>query len=95
MYTYGSFYFVAVNKIYTKPTTTEQCDVQAKLGLARPGLARPGLAWPGQASPGPAHALFCGGRLCIDLIDGNKIETAICAMPKPFEKLFRDNALFE
>ena len=46
-------------------------------GQARPGLARPSQAWPGQASPGLADALFRGGGLCIDLIDGNKIETAI------------------
>ena len=52
-------------------------QVQSKPGVSWPHLARPGLDWPGQASPGLADALFRGGGLCIDLIDGNKIETAI------------------
>ena len=35
------------------------------------------------ASPGLADALFRGGGLCIDLIDGNKIETAMCLLEIP------------
>ena len=52
-------------------------QIQARPGVTWPHLARPGLAWPGQASPGLADALFRGGGLCINLTDGNEIETAV------------------
>ena len=52
-------------------------QIQARPSVTWPHLARPGLVWPGQASPGLPDTLFRGGGLYIDLIDGNKIETAI------------------
>ena len=49
----------------------------ARRDLAKHGQAKLGQAGPGLAGPRLADALCRGGGLCINLIDSNKIATAI------------------